>query len=379
MTNINKNNYEIYFLDYLEGRLDAAQTAALMIFIDANPDLKEELEGLENLQLLPDSNIRFEGKRALKKETIIPAGNVNEDNYEEFMVAFAENDLDARLLADYHEFLTKNPSLKKEAVLFSNTRLKADRSVIYPDKESLKKTVVLPLFSKKLYYRISLAASVALLIGLFFLINPYKTGIDEPALAEQIVPEPVNPAPSDAKNTDEHSLGASAEAIEDVKESKPEVVRPYRQSEQKDFVSRDHIIMNTLASLPAPDWIDYSAQTTIRSELRTYFTNYYADLAMAQNMRHIEMLEDEPSPEKLFAQGSAVVREIFQPSGELQSALPDQIDLWKVADLSINGFARITGADIGFQKSTDNQGRVTSVAFQSQALNFSRDLSRPRK
>jgi hypothetical protein len=41
---INKQNYEAYFLDYIEGCLDDSATLEMMAFIRNNPELKEELE-----------------------------------------------------------------------------------------------------------------------------------------------------------------------------------------------------------------------------------------------------------------------------------------------------------------------------------------------
>jgi len=65
---INRENYEVYFLDYLEGKLPPDLVDELLIFMDKNPDLKDEFEGLDTVALAPDEDIVFENKDSLKKK-----------------------------------------------------------------------------------------------------------------------------------------------------------------------------------------------------------------------------------------------------------------------------------------------------------------------
>lgn len=46
---INRNNYEAFFLDYIEGRLNSEQRAEVQLFLLANPDLAAEIEDLDTL------------------------------------------------------------------------------------------------------------------------------------------------------------------------------------------------------------------------------------------------------------------------------------------------------------------------------------------
>ena len=40
---INRNNYEVFFMDYLDGNLDESVVNDFIEFLQKNPDLKEEL------------------------------------------------------------------------------------------------------------------------------------------------------------------------------------------------------------------------------------------------------------------------------------------------------------------------------------------------
>lgn len=65
---INPSNYEEYFLLSLDGELDAATEKALFAFLDAHPELTDEVAAFESTKIpLPEFAPVFEGKEALLK------------------------------------------------------------------------------------------------------------------------------------------------------------------------------------------------------------------------------------------------------------------------------------------------------------------------
>lgn len=64
---VNWDNYEEYLLLQVDGELDEAGKQALLAFITANPEVQEELAMYEDVKLVPDATITFEGKDALLK------------------------------------------------------------------------------------------------------------------------------------------------------------------------------------------------------------------------------------------------------------------------------------------------------------------------
>ncbi len=65
---INRNNYEEFFLLYVDNELPAAQRRGVEEFVQTNPDLKEELYLLTETILVSDNNIVFENKEELYKQ-----------------------------------------------------------------------------------------------------------------------------------------------------------------------------------------------------------------------------------------------------------------------------------------------------------------------
>ncbi len=142
---INRNNYEIFFIDYFEGTLNESQVAELFLFLEQNYDLKEEFESFENISLKADASIKFDNKENLKKLVIIAVDSINESNYQEYFIAYLENDLDVRSSENVELFLEKNIFLKKEYELFRKTFMKPDVKTVFDDKNVLKKSVVRPV------------------------------------------------------------------------------------------------------------------------------------------------------------------------------------------------------------------------------------------
>lgn len=173
---INRNNYEAYFLDYRENNLSAGQVAELMIFLEENPDLKASFEAYENIELEADNSIKFAAKENLKKSHLIPTDNINESNYEEVMVAKLEGDLSDEEKIELKAFMELNPIVKLEYNLYRSTFLTPDPNIFYPNKESLKKKGLFVIYRTQLVYGLSIAASVIILLGVYlgFLKQPQE-------------------------------------------------------------------------------------------------------------------------------------------------------------------------------------------------------------
>ncbi|MCB2219889.1 MAG: hypothetical protein KQI35_05790 [Bacteroidetes bacterium] len=167
---INKENYEIYFLDYFEGRLATEEVAELMVFLESNPQLKDEFDSFEMIFLEADKTISANFQK-LKKQDYIPEENIDSWNYEEKMVAYLEGDLNSSEQEEMKNFIDKNPNARLELNLFRKTFLTAGEEV-YENKNELKKTGVLLLYGRPLLYAVSAAAAILMLFGLYTLLKP---------------------------------------------------------------------------------------------------------------------------------------------------------------------------------------------------------------
>ena len=137
---ITRDNYEPFFLDYLEGNLDENYIDQFLDFLEQNPDLKEELQLFDNIHL-PQEQVLFKGKEQLYKPVLNDASV-----FDMKTIAFLEGDLNDEDRNSFESYMALHPELQKEYELFAKTRLVADTEIKFPHKQKLYKksgTIVL--------------------------------------------------------------------------------------------------------------------------------------------------------------------------------------------------------------------------------------------
>lgn len=129
---INKENIELIIFEYLEGNLSPNDVQALIIFLEKNTEFKELFDVYTKTKLFPEKNIRFEKKNLLKK--------TEEDNeFELLCIRYIENDLSEKEIYELNDQLSKNQEKKKIFEEYKKTLLTPNNSIEFSQKESLKK------------------------------------------------------------------------------------------------------------------------------------------------------------------------------------------------------------------------------------------------
>ena len=179
--NINRNNYEEFFLLYADNELTAAEKEAVGVFVDQHPDLKEELDMLLQA-VLPANELVFPDKEALYRTT--DTSLVNMTNFESFFVRYCDDELTNEEKAATELFVYNHPEFQVDFELIQQARLQPDAAIVFPDKHSLyrqqqaeRKPVI------GLWFSMAAAAIVLLIAGLFWLrgdrqpSQPEKAGL----------------------------------------------------------------------------------------------------------------------------------------------------------------------------------------------------------
>jgi hypothetical protein len=128
---INRNNYEAFFIDYLEGSLDEKMVDDFIEFLQQNPDLKEELSLFETVSV-EQEKITFNKKELLFKEKFDI-----ESEFNQAAVARLEGDISDAEKAEFENYLSSHPDKQKEAELFTKTILQPDKSLVFSKKRKL--------------------------------------------------------------------------------------------------------------------------------------------------------------------------------------------------------------------------------------------------
>jgi len=154
---INRDNYEEFFLMYVDGELSTTDKEMVEAFVQLHPDLQEELAMLQQTVLSPENDIVFTNKNLLFKHT-----ESNSTVTEEQLLLYIDNELAAQDKATLEAAVVSNTSLQKEIALLQQTKLPLE-TIAYPNKQELYRE------EKKrrvIYMRWQYMAAAAVLIGL---------------------------------------------------------------------------------------------------------------------------------------------------------------------------------------------------------------------
>jgi hypothetical protein len=156
VSKINLHNYEAFMLDHLEGNLSPQDTLALKAFAILHPELELNFE--EELVSLENESITFGGKQNLK------AGFSDE-----FVIGYLENVLEGEEKKEAEKLAQNNTVFKHELELYKKTIAVADETIVFENKESLKRRSAMIFFQQSNYIRV--AAALLLLFGIWFMIS----------------------------------------------------------------------------------------------------------------------------------------------------------------------------------------------------------------
>lgn len=167
--NINRNNYETFFLLYVDNELSAEGRKAVEDFVSQNEDLAKDLNNLLQVSFNSDEKWEFPGKDVLLRP-ITEEGEIDVLNYEAFFVLYADDELNNDEKAKVEGFVYRNPQYQQEFELLQQVKLQPDRLIVFENKATLyrneeKGDKVVPFR----WWRMAAAAVVLLIAGLLWL------------------------------------------------------------------------------------------------------------------------------------------------------------------------------------------------------------------
>lgn len=356
--NINRQNYEVIFIDYFDGKLTAEQVAELMFFITLNPDLKEEFNSFEEITL-PVSTIEFKDKNQLKNLSQ-NTFNITNDTFDTYCVAYLEGDLTTSEKTKFEIYLLKNPDKYKEYTKFAKTKLIPENEITFKNKISLKRFEISKNYKRIIITNLTGAASVAVLILLYFLsakstdIKPryaVRDTIHSTIISDSVPEKILNIQPVKQKNQNQIATVYKKENIR--KENKILNVNSIKSN--KDTSSQS--IQNSIA-IHKTDTIEYleNKKITALAIEPMIQNNILINYAQYKKIRKNE-------EQKTLAQ---FVKTKLQKAIRGKNTDPDhKFGYADVADALIRGINKITGKKMKLQKTYDSKGEVETLAFYS--------------
>lgn len=394
---INRNNYESHFLDYFEGMLDPLQEDELLQFLEKNPDLKEEFESFDIVPLVADPDIHFPDKNLLRKKNIHSVGPINEQNYQEYLIANMEGDLSEASGKLLERFILRNPSVARERALFQATKSRPDPGITYPDKKNLKKYPFWITYRQPISHFTAVAAT---LLILFLIVNPFgkketadlaqdKAPVIQSAPAssatDQIKESPLLTGKDEGREETDPST-AIADKIQPAETAPAMVTDPFRKQESMVLASADYLspVDEPLPSpiTPIHTGIRYqiinpafNPARQLMAEERNLYSQALPYLAGNEQYTLSSSAKDEQGLVAMTASSPwHKLKDVFSGKRDKEKNRPN-INLWTLADLGVAGINRLTDSELHIQRIKDEEGRIVSYAL----INENQEITRTRQ
>lgn len=162
--NINRHNYEEFFLLYVDKELSAAERKAVEVFVQENPDLQVELLALQQTILKADDVVLE------KKDWLYMEDGVS--SLQENLLLYADDELSAADTRSVEALLATDKAAAAEWNVLRQTKLQPETSVVFEDKKSLYRTEGGRVVGIR-WWRVA-AAAILLGFGLWTGIAVYK-------------------------------------------------------------------------------------------------------------------------------------------------------------------------------------------------------------
>ena len=246
--NIDRHNYEEYFLLYIDNELSVDQKRRVELFVRENPDLEEELVMLKQSRLIPDESVIFDKKHLLMKEEIAPdsANNsfINLNNYEQWLILYVDDELNAQERLAVEKFARAHPHVQEEVTIFLQTKLQPEE-IAFPNKEILYKRETTVRVISMQWWKVAVAAVLFISTGitLYSIFNKSTNkGVipDNVARKEQPVPSISTPS----QNKDDQAAFVLNEEREQ-KTATNAVDKEKKQHEQPEEKNKQQLASNT--------------------------------------------------------------------------------------------------------------------------------------
>jgi len=351
--NINRDNYESYFIDFIEGNLSPDDEKVLQAFLKFNPDLAEELNSLD-FSGLPLVEVEYPGKEKLRKKLPAPGDHLTAESFELFCIARMEGDLTDSQEEEFSDFLDNHPELTEKYTMLLKTRIPATE-VSYPQKEMLYRKAPVFLWRRTL---IPMAAAAAII--LFFYtgvlrqqpveiisqsVEPVKSDMEVIAEPEEKVP-PVNTIP------------ATVKVIKKTQAPVPvSNYKPAKKTEKSSGTEKPTAEKVKIASVGKLD-----LRNTVKDEFQVNYDriNYQPVSSPSIHLSSLSPID--------------VARYHYQKASE---AMEDEdVLILKLASSGLRELNRITGSDAQLLASRDEEGDISGIRFKSRYLNLTAPISK---
>lgn len=357
-----RSNYEIWLTDWLDGNLSKEQAEELKVFLKENPDLEEELNGLDLVSLNPPDSV-FNGKAGLGRSP----ENLSDKEFEHLCIARLENDLTQGQKTELEEIISSDEIRRRSFELVQKLRLKP-MAGSFIRKSIVKRLTIGQKILRLSAIGLSAAATVALVIGLY-LFTSKDTKQEPQQITQNITPDTLLIEPGQivlkksGSGTDRRIYKpAEVRSIPEINTSKVNVpfaelnyqAKPDSAIEFQRPEALDMLVVQIPENL-------FSADMPEANVILTYKPGYIPPLI--DNRSNVQLFLARLFHEKIMKDNSGT-----RP-----------VESFEIAQAGIKGLNKLFGWEIALHKNTDVNGDVRSYNFSSKLLKVNAPVKKSAK
>ncbi len=352
---INRNNYEAWLLDLIEGSLSPNQVREVRDFLLLNPDCAVGLNEVEPW-ILEANKISFSGKAGLRKEFPHSNSKASEVGFDLLSIAMMEGDLTDIQEQEYLQMLDGDEEKMKEWLLWKQIKLQ-DTAVLFEKKGALKRRSA----SRSRVIWISIASAAAAVLLFFTLIRPDQ-GLNPSSVlsleAESDIKSQIDPQASESPEVEpvfvEESSNkpipvASEAAIFSIKKHQDP---PELTGEKKDS---SHFVPNEAELQERP----------LKVAILNRGLSPQADYGSYDRITVLDLqdLTANMEQEEDYQYSENGLRQSYRQFVEEKN-----ISLLSIASAGVEGFNQFTGSELSLDVSKDEKGEAKRFRFRSGIL-----------
>lgn len=359
---IDRSNYELWLIDWLDGNLDEVRIKQLQFFLNENPDLKTEFDEIEMVKLSP-SGKSFAHKNDLRK---MPA-NISESQFEYLSAAYLENDLSPDQQSELNESIEIDPGKKRTFEMMQKMKLSPIEVIFTRKSRLIKRTAAQKVIWLSLI-GLSAAAIISIVIITYFpkpkdiQVQFKKTALNIPTdsilirRAIKITDHAINSEKKIISSTIQRNLlvAGSQEKVPHNTETGP------NQSSQKD----------SLVRLP-----DNPTITLNKIRLSTVIVLKEEPLhnTLIASSSIIPVQEEDDGRSRL---GKFIAKTFREKILKEKAAKDSPLKIYEIAEAGVSGLDKLLGWEMALDERKDENGELKSVYFSSKILKFNAPIKK---
>ncbi len=371
---INRNNYEAFLLDLLEGRLSVEEERELNEFLKHHPEHVVDLPDID-LVSLEKPRLTYALRDQLKKELPTEDTRISATNFDLFSIARMEGDLSSQQEEEHRYMVSVDDRRLEEWSAWQNTRLVPEH-IPFPEKMKLRRNKAVK--GRVLWLSVLSVAATLTLVLILLRTDPVLPGPDLSVLSpEEVLPtqkQPIAVPETRLYDAEEIPLTADEKPPGAAIEKEPSLAA---QEEVAVAVNKPvpEKMQETLSELNDPSIQIEPESIELRPLKIASQLSANSDLAASSSDR-IEPLQVPPVSSNLTSLSVAQIAELDRHELFEEFTEEHNISLMSVANAGIKGINKITGSAISLLASRDEEGEVSGFRLKSKRFSVTSPLGR---